>query len=190
MAPAVASERPKRSNSHSASSDWTTKPPAKASRLNRAASVRRCGASGRAAAGVDQERRLAIPRQAAVEQQREPAQRGVDEERGLEAGSAPHRRGRRRLGQGRAERADRGHDRADEAVAGEERGAVLVARQARELRLLERQEDADVARRRVQGADEGRGAGPEVVEAAKATPVSTISRAAPISRVRPEARWA
>ena len=37
--PASASDRSNRSNSHSASSDWTTKPPAKASRLNRAASL-------------------------------------------------------------------------------------------------------------------------------------------------------
>ena len=37
--PAAASDMSKRSNSHSASSDWTTKPPAKASRLNRAASL-------------------------------------------------------------------------------------------------------------------------------------------------------
>ena len=36
---AAASDRSKRSNSHSASSDWTTKPPAKESRLNRAASL-------------------------------------------------------------------------------------------------------------------------------------------------------
>ena len=36
---AALSDRSKRSNSHSASNDWTTKPPAKASRLNRAASL-------------------------------------------------------------------------------------------------------------------------------------------------------
>src|SRR5918999_1364086 len=35
--PAAVSDRPKRSNSHSASSECTTKPPANASRLNRAA---------------------------------------------------------------------------------------------------------------------------------------------------------
>ena len=34
--PAALSDRSKRSNSHSASSDWTTKPPAKASRLKSA----------------------------------------------------------------------------------------------------------------------------------------------------------
>ena len=37
--PAAASDRPKRSNSQRASSDCTTKPPAKASRLNSAASL-------------------------------------------------------------------------------------------------------------------------------------------------------
>ncbi len=37
--PASASDRSNRSNSHSASSDWTTNPPAKASRLNSAASL-------------------------------------------------------------------------------------------------------------------------------------------------------
>ena len=37
--PAAVSDRSKRSNSQSASSDWTTNPPAKASRLNRAASL-------------------------------------------------------------------------------------------------------------------------------------------------------
>ena len=36
---AAESDRSKRSNSHSASSDCTTKPPANASRLNRAASL-------------------------------------------------------------------------------------------------------------------------------------------------------
>ena len=39
IAPAVASDRSKRSKSQSASSDWTTKPPPKASRLNSAASL-------------------------------------------------------------------------------------------------------------------------------------------------------
>jgi hypothetical protein len=39
MVPAVATERSKRWNSHSARSDWTTKPPPKESRLKRAANV-------------------------------------------------------------------------------------------------------------------------------------------------------
>jgi hypothetical protein len=61
---------------------------------------------------------------------------------------------RGRLGQGRAERAHRGHDRSDEAVAGEEACAVTVTHHPGELGLLQRQEDADVARGRVQGANE------------------------------------
>ena len=39
MTPAVATDRSKRWNSQSASSDWTTKPPPKESRLNSAASL-------------------------------------------------------------------------------------------------------------------------------------------------------
>ena len=44
---------------------------------------------------------------------------------------------------------------ADEAVAGEDRRARLVRGQLREQRVLERQEDADVAARGIERADEG-----------------------------------
>ena len=53
-APAAASDRPKRSNSHSASSELTTRPPAKASTENSAASritMPRDGPSGAGGAG-------------------------------------------------------------------------------------------------------------------------------------------
>ena len=128
MAPVAASERPKRSNSHSASSDWTTKPPAKASRLNSAASVstmRRERPSG--CAGDRRDRWSPQPGQAAIEEQREPAQRGVEQERRLERRlqrrpqSSPASRAGRRQARPRAAAID-----ADEAVAGEERGAVTV----------------------------------------------------------------
>ena len=75
---------------------------------------------------------------------------------------------RGRLGQGGAKRAHRGHDRSDEAIAREETGAVTVTYHPGELRLLERQEDADVARRRIQSPDESNEEErPEVLERSK-----------------------
>src|SRR5688572_15369604 len=50
--PAAASDISNRSNSHSASNDWTTKPPAKASRLKSAASLYTIYRDGPSAVGV------------------------------------------------------------------------------------------------------------------------------------------
>ena len=57
-------------------------------------------------------------------------------------------------GQRRRERAERGAYRAEDAVAREQRRPRVAARAGGEARVLERKKDADVARARIQRADE------------------------------------
>jgi hypothetical protein len=120
-------------------------------------------------------------RQAPVEQQREPAQAGVEQECRLQRRPQPGTQEfGGRFGQGGAEGAHGGRDRADEAVAGEERCAIAVAHHAGELRLLERQEDADVSRGRVERAEEGDDEqGPEVLEPGEGDPGQRHQRGGP-----------
>src|SRR5215211_7007370 len=80
MIPVVASERPKRSKSHSARSDCTTKPPAKASRLKSAARVKTTRRDRRAGD---------LGGEAAVEEQGGQPEPGVEQEGSLERRLGP-----------------------------------------------------------------------------------------------------
>ena len=59
------------------------------------------------------------------------------------------------VGDDREQRATGAEERAHQAVAGKQIGAVVIADGAAQRRLLQWQEDADVARRRIECADEG-----------------------------------
>ena len=143
------------SNSHNASIDCTMKPPPKASRLNSAASVytmRRDWRSGAGGAPVSTARRARKP---AVDERRHEAQQRVEHEHRLHGDLGTDVQClRRELRDAGEQRAGGSGQRADQAVAGEHGRALPIRDDAGQHRLLQRQEDADVAARRVERADD------------------------------------
>lgn len=152
----AATDRPNVWNSHSASSDWMTSPPAKASTLNRAASRKTMPRDAAERRGGFRPLHRGIGRQPAVDQPDQEADRGVGEECQLVQGDAIDAgQAGKVVGDDRQQRAAGAQERAHHAIAGKEVGALPVGDGAAERRLLQWQKDADVARRRIERADEG-----------------------------------